>query len=88
MTCRLANHVQVRKESWGLLFYSSSKHKLRFVRSGELLYPRYFDGTWTPEQMVDDAAARQSKPVITLQPSFRKIVKYLVDSELIIDESR
>ena len=86
MVCRLAKDVQVRKESWGLLFYSSAKHKLRFIRSGDLLYPRHFDGTWTLEHLVDDVARRKDNSVNAINPSIQNLIKYLIDSELIINE--
>jgi putative mycofactocin binding protein MftB len=86
MLCRLARDVQVRKESWGLLFYSSAKHKLRFVRSGDLLYPYYFDGAWTLERLVDDVARRKVNSVNAINPSIQRLVKNLVDSELIVNE--
>lgn len=88
MVYRLADGVQVRKESWGLLFYSSSKHKLRFVKSGDLLHPRYFDGTWTAERMIEDAAGIKGSNNRALGPSILKLIKYLVDSELIVNEPR
>ena len=88
MVCRLASGVQVRKESWGLLFYTSARHKIRFVRSGDLLYPRHFDGTWTLENIVDDAARRSGNSVRNIQTSLLKLTRYLLDSELIADESR
>ena len=86
MVCRLAKDVQVRKESWGLLFYSSAKHKLRFIRSGDLLYPRHFDGTWTLDKLVNDVARRKDNSVNAINPSIQKLIKYLIDSELIVNE--
>jgi putative mycofactocin binding protein MftB len=83
---RLANNVQVRKESWGLLFYSSDKHKLRFVKSGEWLEPEHLDGTWTMLRLAEDVAGHRGSPVEVIQPSIHKLLDYLVDSELIINE--
>jgi hypothetical protein len=73
----LAGDVQVRKESWGLLFYSSSRHKIRFVRSGNWLYPYHFDGTWTFEAIVEDISKRSLSPTDSVQHNILKLIKNL-----------
>ena len=85
MTCRLAEGVQVRKESWGLLFYSQPQHKLCFVRSGDWLYPRHFDGTWTLERMVDDIADHTGTPAEIIERSMPKLAGRLTSNRMIID---
>jgi hypothetical protein len=86
MTCRLAEGVQVRKESWGLLFYSQSRHKLCFVRSGDWLYPGHFDGTWTLESMVDDIAGRTGTPAEIIERSIPRLTGQLASNRMIADE--
>jgi hypothetical protein len=86
MIGRLAKNVQVRKESWGLLFYSQPKHKVCFVRSGDWLYPRYFDGTWTFDGLVGDIARRVETPAEIIERSIQKSINYLTDSGMIVNE--
>ena len=86
MLGRLAKNVQVRKESWGLLFYSQAQHKVRFVRSGDWLHPYYFDGTWTSERIVDDVDRRMNAPAEIIERSIRKLTRYLLDNGMIVNE--
>jgi hypothetical protein len=82
----LANDVQVRKESWGLLFYSQNKHKACFMRSGDWLYPEYFDGTWTFESLVSDIAKRVGIPIEIIERSVQKSINHLINKGIIINE--
>ena len=86
MIGRLANNVQIRKESWGLLFYSQPKHRVCFVRSGDWLYPQYFDGTWTFDGLVADVARRTGTPTEVIERSIQKPIKYLMDNGMIVNE--
>ena len=85
MTCRLADGVQLRKEKWGLLFYSQASHKLSFVRSGDWLQPEHFDGTWTFESMVDDIAGRTGLPAEIIERSMPKLAGQLTAGRMIAD---
>lgn len=85
MICRLAEGVQLRKEKWGLLFYSQPRHKLCFVRSGDWLYPRHFDGTWTFERMVDDIANHTGTPAEIIERSIPVMARQLASNRVIID---
>jgi hypothetical protein len=86
MACRLAKNVQVRKEDWGLLFYLQTPHRVCFVRSGDWLYPWYFDGTWTFEGLVEDIARRTGNPAEIIERSVQKLSKHLLDNGIIINE--
>ena len=86
MVGRLANNVQIRKESWGLLFYSQAKHKVCFVRSGDWLYPQYFDGTWTFDSLVGDIAKRAGIPAEIIERSIQKSINHLMDKGIIVNE--
>lgn len=86
MVYRLAGDVQVRKESWGLLFYQQLRHKVCFVRSGDWLYPRYFDGSWTYDGMVGDIARRTGTPAEIIECSIQKLTGHLMDKRMIINE--
>ena len=86
MPCRLADNVQVRKEDWGLLFYSQARHKLCFVRSGGWLYPEHFDGSWTFEGIVDDIAVRTDTPAEIIERAIPKLTETLAANRMIVDE--
>lgn len=86
MVCRLAKSVQVRKEGWGLLFYSHGEHRVYFVRSGDWLHPQYFDGTWPFDSLVSDIAKRTDTPAEIIERSIQKLTTYLVQSRMIVDE--
>jgi len=86
MTCRLADNVQVRKESWGLLFYVQTHHKVCFVRSGDWLHPEHFDGTWTFDSIVNDIAERTDTPAEIIERSLPRLTERLIRNRMIIDE--
>jgi putative mycofactocin binding protein MftB len=50
---KLCQGVQVRSESFGLLFYHYDGPKLYFVRSGDLVDEHFFSGNQTAGQLVD-----------------------------------
>ena len=84
MACRLAENVQVRKEDWGLLFYSQKRHKVCFVRSGDWLYPHHFDGTWTPAGIVEDIARRTGTPAEIIERSLPGVSGQLTGKGMIV----
>jgi hypothetical protein len=88
MPCRLALDVQVRKESWGLLFYLQTRHKVCFVRSGDWLYPAHYDGTWTLESIIDDITRRTGAPAEIIERSLPKLAKHLTSNRMVIDAVR
>lgn len=86
MVYRLAENVQVRKESWGLLFYSQAQHRVYFVKSKDWLYPQYFDGTWTFGCLVCDIAKRMGTSAKVIERSIQKLTTPLVKSGIIVNE--
>ncbi|MBN1161429.1 MAG: hypothetical protein JXA17_05745, partial [Dehalococcoidales bacterium] len=88
VTCRLADRVQVRKESWGLLFYQQARHKMFFVRSGDWLFPEHFDGTWSEQGIIDDIVQRTGTTAEIVERSLPKLTKRLTSSRLITHEVR
>jgi hypothetical protein len=86
MAGRLADGVRVRKEGWGLLFYAPARHKVLFVRSGDWLYPRHFDGTWTRAEIIDDIAGRTGTPAEIVERSLPRLTARLAAKEMIVDE--
>jgi len=88
MACRLADNVRVRKESWGLLFYSPPRHKVCFVRSGNWLSPDSFNGEWTVAGLAESIAGRTGSPAGVIERSLQKMTGQLVDSRTVVDELR
>ena len=86
MPSHIAPDVQVRKESWGLLFYLQTPHKLCFVRSGDWLFPEHFNGTWTLERIVDDITRNTGAPSEVIERSVSKLIKHLASNGIIVDE--
>lgn len=84
MVC-LAENVQVRKESWGLLFYSQPRHKLSFIRSGNWLEPEHFNGDWSLEEMATDIAMRIGKPIESVREPLSKVAGRLIENGMIVD---
>jgi hypothetical protein len=85
---RLADSVQVRKESWGLLFYVPSRHKVFFVRSGDWLYPQHFDGRWSPEDIAADITRRTGAPAEVIERTLPRLTARLAASRMVTDEIR
>ncbi|OGO30334.1 MAG: hypothetical protein A2Z29_09735 [Chloroflexi bacterium RBG_16_56_11] len=88
MACRLADRVRVRKESWGLLFYLPARHRVCFVKSRDWLYPRHFDGTWTPGDIAADVARRTALPVEKVERCLYPLTDRLKKDRVITDEVR
>jgi hypothetical protein len=83
----LARNVQVRKEGWGLLFYSPDRHKVCFVRSGDWLYPDCFDGSATFEGLAGDVSRRTGAPHEVVRRSLRRLVEHLKEKGMIDSKS-
>jgi putative mycofactocin binding protein MftB len=88
MPFRLADNVQVRQESWGLLFYRQAQHKLCFVRSADWLRPAHFDGTWTLENIIDDISRRTGSPPEAIERSLSRLTDRLAGDRVIDHEVR
>jgi putative mycofactocin binding protein MftB len=80
---QLADNVQVRKESWGLLFYSQNQHRLFFVKSGDWLYPQHFEGGWSFEKLAADIVSRIRKPADLVGPALQKSIDSLVKNGMV-----
>jgi putative mycofactocin binding protein MftB len=86
MASRLADGVRVRKESWGLLFYAPSRHRVLFVRSGEWLRPGHFDGHWSPAEIAADIAGRTGVPAEHVERTLPRLTARLAANGMIADE--
>jgi putative mycofactocin binding protein MftB len=82
---KLAESVQVRKESWGMLFYSQNQHRLFFVKSGDWLYPQHFEGGWSFEKLAADIVSRIRKPANMVEPALQKSIDSLVKNGMVTD---
>ena len=88
MAFRLAESVRVRKESWGLLFYSPPRRKVCFVRSGDWLSPDSLAGEWTVAGLAEGIAARTGAPAGIVERSLEKMTGQLINSRMVVDELR
>ncbi len=88
MGYHLVEFVQVRKESWGLLFYSQNQHRLFFVKSSNWLEPRHFDGTWNFASLVNDIATRTGTAADKVKPTLQKVTDNLVKNGMVVHELR
>jgi len=88
VSLRLAEDVQVRRESWGLLFYHQSRHKILFIKSGDWLQPEHFDGTWTLANISEDIIKRTGAAPEKVGYSLPKLTERLTARKMITDEIR
>ena len=86
MAYRLSDGVQLRKESWGLLFYSQKQHRLFFVKSREWLFPFHFDGTWTFDRLVKDIAQRTGNATDLIESNLHKSIDNLLKNGMVTHE--
>jgi putative mycofactocin binding protein MftB len=86
MAYHLSAGVQLRKESWGLLFYSQKQHRLFFIKSGEWLFPSHFDGTWTFDGLVDDIALHTGASTDLIEHNLRKSFDNLIKNGMVTYE--
>jgi putative mycofactocin binding protein MftB len=88
MPFRLADGVQVRRESWGLLFYRQMQHKLCFVRSADWLRPAHFDGSWAFVDIIHDISGRTGTPPEIIERSMSRLTEHLAGNRMITYEVR
>jgi hypothetical protein len=88
MAYRLAENIQVRKESWGLIFYSQTRHKILFIRSADWLYPRHFDGNWTFANIINESSTRTGIPAKLIENAIRKPIDNLLTNGMVNDKLR
>ncbi len=86
MAYHLAENVQVRKEIWGLLFYSQTRHRILFVKSLDYLCPFYFDGNWTFDRLMEDITRRTGASKNIIEGNIKKSIDKLVKNGMIIHE--
>lgn len=84
----MADNIQVRRESWGLLFYRQAEHKVCFVRSADWLCPAHLDGTWTLKSIIHDVSRRTGAPREIIERSLSVLTGHLARNQVIINEIR
>jgi hypothetical protein len=83
MSFCLADNVQVRQESWGLLFYRPAPHRVCFVKSGNWLKPAYFDSTWTLSDIIAEISQSTGTPSEIIERSLSSLTDRLVKNRVI-----
>jgi putative mycofactocin binding protein MftB len=83
MIYRLAKGVQVRKEDWGLLFYSQAASKIYFVKSGDWLHPAHSDGRFQPDSLGCNEADAAGIPP---EHSVKNLITYLMERDILVNE--
>jgi putative mycofactocin binding protein MftB len=86
MIYRLAKGVQVRKEDWGLLFYSPGEHKIYFAKSDNSVWPLCSDGRFQPDSLCYDEADGPGSSPEAMEHSVLKLITYLVERGIIVDK--
>ena len=84
---RLANGVQVRKESFGLLFYDYKGPRLYFVPSKDLLTDSFFNGEKSVKDITGSLAASGEKYRKKIQERILKLLDIIEAKGLIYGQS-
>jgi len=82
----LAKNVQVRKESWGLLFYSQDSHRLLFVKSGNWLAPENLKEGCDLDSLIDKAVQRIGCSSQVAIEVLTKLINNLSKNGMIVNE--
>jgi putative mycofactocin binding protein MftB len=83
----LADGVQVRRESFGLLFYDYRGPRLYFVPSRDLVDDRFFEGKRTARQLVESICAQHDWPRLLVFTKVNEILTLLETKGLIHEQS-
>jgi putative mycofactocin binding protein MftB len=83
---RLQKGVRVRKENFGLLFYSRNGPKLTFVHTGPWMHPDFFSGHFTVKEWLKSKRLCDSgeKPS-GLESKISRALSRLADRGLIVE---
>jgi putative mycofactocin binding protein MftB len=83
----LNSGVQVRRESFGLLFYNYHGLRLYFVPIGDLIDSDFFNGIQTVENLVDTIHSRKNRPKQWIRTRIEQILELITNKGLIHGES-
>jgi hypothetical protein len=83
---RLHKGVRVRKENFGLLFYSRNGPKLTFVHSGSWIHPDFFSGHFTLKEWLKSKRLCDSEEKFPgLESKISRALSKLADRGLIVE---
>jgi len=80
---KLEPGVRVRRERFGLLFYSRNGPKLTFLFSGPWIDPEFFSGRLTLKEWFQQEGFEEK--ILRLKPKILRMLARLVDKGLIVD---
>ena len=87
MSFRLTAGVQVREESFGLLFYNYRGPRLYFVPSGDLIGADFFDGRQSVGDLIASITSRKGLAGIDISKRITMILDKLAEKGLIYEQS-
>jgi putative mycofactocin binding protein MftB len=83
---RLQKGVRVRKENFGLLFYSRNGPKLTFVHTGPWIHPDFFSGHFTIKEWLNSKRLCDSgENPPGLETKISRALSRLADKGLIVE---
>ena len=82
---KLARGVRIRREKFGLLFYSRNGPKLTLVFSGPRIDPEFFSGRLTLTEWLQRESFEET--TLRLKPKILRILSRLFDKGLIVETS-
>jgi len=83
---RLADRISVRKERFGLLFYSPIGPRLTFVHSGTWIQPELFEGNISLKKWLADQGSFLSGQTLgEMGRRLSTVLSKLVQKELIVE---
>ena len=88
MVYHLAKGVQVRKEDWGLLFYSQGENKIYFAKSGDLLQPIHSDDTFKLAINHSEKSNSSANSAKSIEESIQKLIASLIERGIVVRESQ
>ncbi len=80
---KLAPGVRVRKEKFGLLFYSSKNSKLTLVHSGDWIEAEYFQDQQSPR--ICGGRSLSEEKLFVIEERLSKLLFKLVEKGLIVE---
>jgi putative mycofactocin binding protein MftB len=83
---KLAEGVQVRRERFGLLFYSSWGPRLYFLSSKDLIEESFFEGKETVRGLVESIHKKYGFSVFSIQEKVSQILESLQTKGLINEQ--
>ena len=83
---RLSVGVQVRNETFGLLFYNYRGPRLYFVPSKDIIDAEFFNGRQSVSGLIDSISTRRGWPWTETEKRIRLILSKLAEKGLIYEQ--